>query len=74
MPRTYSSHAERRMRRRKITEEEVDAALRRRTGPPRPGDNGNLVVFGYGRGSRILKIVMTPDEQVIVSVMAVGED
>jgi hypothetical protein len=62
------------MRLRKITEEEVDAALRRRTGPPRPGDNGRVVVFGYGRGSRILKIVMTPDEQVIVSVMAVGED
>jgi hypothetical protein len=62
------------MQERKITEEEVLAALRRRTGPPRPGDNGRIIVFGYGRGSRILKIVLTPDEQEIVSVMALGEE
>jgi hypothetical protein len=73
-PRTYSSHAQRRMRERDITDEEVGAALRRTTGRPRPGDNGNIVVFGYGRGSRILKIVTTPDQQVIVSVMALGEE
>jgi hypothetical protein len=72
--RTYSSHAERRMRERNITEDEIDAALRRRTGPPTPGDNGNIVVFGYGRGKRILKIVTTPDQMVIVSVMALGEE
>jgi hypothetical protein len=59
---------------RNITEEEVLAALNRRSGDPRPGDNGRIVVFGYGRGSRILKIVLTPDEQEIVSVMALDED
>ena len=69
----FSPHARKRMEERKITEDEVLSALRRRTGPPRPGDNGRLVVFGYGRGSRILKIVLTADEQVIVSVMAQGE-
>jgi hypothetical protein len=69
----FSSHARKRMEERKITEDEVLSALRRRTGPPRPGDNGRLVVFGYGRGSRILKIVLTADEQLIVSVMAQGE-
>jgi hypothetical protein len=61
------------MEERKITEEEVLAALNRRCRPPRPGDNGRIVVFGYGRGSRILKIVLTADEQEIVSVMALGE-
>lgn len=71
---TFWAHAQRRMQERKITEEEVLAALRRRTGPPRPGDNGRIVVFGYGRGSRILKIVLTSDEQEIVSVMALGEE
>lgn len=70
---TFSPHARKRMEERKIAEDEVLRALKRRTGPPRPGDNGRLVVFGYGRGSRILKIVLTADEQVIVSVMAQGE-
>lgn len=71
---TFWPHARRRMQERKITEEEVLNALKRRTGPPRPGDNGRIVVFGYGRGSRILKVVLTPDEQEIVSVMALGEE
>ncbi len=70
---TFSRHARKRMEERKITEDEVLTALKRRSGPPRPGDNGRLVVFGYGRGSRILKIVLTADEQEIVSVMAQGE-
>jgi hypothetical protein len=39
---------------------------------PQYGDY-SWVVFGYGRGSRILKIVLTADEQVIVSVMAQDE-
>lgn len=70
---TFSRHARQRMDERKITEDEVFTALKRRQGPPRPGDNGRVVVFGYGGGSRILKIVLTPDEQEIVSVMALGE-
>lgn len=71
---SYSPHARKRMEERKITEDEVTRALNRRTGPPRPGDNGRLVVFGYGTGSRILKVVLSADEQVIVSVMAPGEE
>jgi hypothetical protein len=70
---TIWPHARKRMEERRITEDEVLAALKRRTGPPRPGDNGRIVVFGYGRGSRILQIVLTADEQEIVSVMAPGE-
>jgi hypothetical protein len=61
------------MKERKITEDEVIRALNRKIGPPSPGDNGRIVVFGYGTGSRILKIVLTADEQEIVSVMARGE-
>ena len=71
---SFSTHARTRMEEREITEDEVIKALNRRTGPPRPGDNGRIVVFGYGTGSRILKIVLTADEQVVVSVMAPGED
>jgi len=70
---SFSPHARRRMKKRDISEEEVHAALNRRCGQPRPGDNGRIVVLGYGRGSRILKIVLTADEQVVVSVMAPGE-
>ncbi len=70
---SFSPHAQKRMRERKITQNEVLTALNRRSGQPRPGDNGRIVVFGYGSGSRILKIVLTADEQEIVSVMALGE-
>lgn len=70
---SFSRHARKRMKERKITEDEVLTALKRRSGPPRPGDNGRIVVLGYGRGSRILKIVLTADEQEIVSVMALQE-
>jgi hypothetical protein len=70
---TFWPHARNRMEERKITEDEVLAALKRRSGPARPGDNGRIVVFGYGSRSRILKVVLTADEQEIVSVMAVGD-
>ena len=56
----------------RITEDEVTTALNRPSGPPAPGDNGNIVRFGHC-GSRILKIVLTADEETIVSVMPVGE-
>jgi hypothetical protein len=70
---SYSPHARERMKERNITEDEVTNALNRTTGDPQPGDNGRIVLFGYGRGSRILKIVLTSDRQTIVSVMPVGE-
>jgi hypothetical protein len=69
---SYSAHAHRRMKERKITEDEVITALNHQSGPPMPGDNGNIVRFGHC-GSRILKIVLSPDEQTVVSVMPVGE-
>ncbi len=72
-PVEYSDHARRRMVQRKITESDVEAALRRKVREPEAGDNGNKVVFGYAPGQRILKVVLTADGQTVVSVMAVGE-
>ena len=70
--RDYNPHARKRMRERKIAETEVEAALKRRSGRPLPGDKGRTVVYGYA-GQRILKIVLEPDGQTVHSVMAVGE-
>lgn len=64
-----SDHARDRMEERDVTDEDVHQALRRRSGQPYPGNNGNIVVLGYARGRRILRMVLTPDQQVIVSVM-----
>lgn len=69
----YSDHARRRMARRRITEADVTAALRRKMRQPAPGDNGNMVVFGYAPNQRILKVVLSPDMKTVVSVMARGE-
>jgi hypothetical protein len=71
--RDYLPHARKRMRERKISETDVEAALKRRSGDPRPGDKGRTVVYGYAPGQRILKIVLEPDGQTVRSVMAVGE-
>lgn len=68
----YSTHARRRMQERKITDDDVITALNHQSGPPAPGDNGNIVKSGYC-GSRILKVVLTADEQTVVTVMPVGE-
>jgi hypothetical protein len=67
----YSDHALQRMAERHITPDEVESALRHATGPPTPGDNGNLVVFGYAPGQRILKIVLSADKKTLVSAMEV---
>jgi hypothetical protein len=64
-----SQHALQRMRQRQIAHEDITMALKRRSGQPRPGDNGRIVILGYASQGRILRIVLTPDEQVIISVM-----
>jgi hypothetical protein len=56
------------MAERAITEADITSALNRRT-DTRPGDNGRLLVFGYATDGRILKVVLTADQQVVVSVM-----
>lgn len=69
----YSDHARKRMSQRHISEADVEAALKRQSGQPRPGDNGRVVVFGYAPGQRILKIVLSADEKTVISVMPVSE-
>lgn len=71
--REYSTHARSRMRERNISEADVEAALRRRRGDPRPGDKGRTVVYGYAPGQRILKVVLQPDGHSVHTVMAIGE-
>jgi len=63
-----SKHAADRMAERDITEADVRSALNRRSGVPRVGNNGNVVVLGYASGGRILKVVLTPDRAEIVTV------
>ena len=71
---TFSPHARKRMEERKIAEDEVLRAL---NAQDRPTDvlvtTAGSLCLDMGRGSRILKMVLTADEQVIVSVMAQGE-
>lgn len=64
----YTDHARDRMAERKITEADVESALRRRSGQPRVGGNGKVVVFGYAAGGRILKLVLTPDQKEIITL------
>jgi Domain of unknown function (DUF4258) len=67
MPR-LSKHAEERMAERSITEEDIRSALNRRSGEPRVGSNGAIVVLGYATRGRILKIVLTPDQEEIITL------
>jgi hypothetical protein len=62
-------HAKQRMEEREITEEDIRAALAHRSGEPEPASPGKNWVFGYCGGSRILKVLLTADEETIVSVM-----
>lgn len=64
----FSQHARDQMRKRNITEEDVRLALSRRSGTPQIGTNGALKVFGYARQGRILKLVLTPDQETIITL------
>jgi hypothetical protein len=67
MPR-LSKHAEERMADRDISEEDIRRALNRRSGEPRVGNNGTIVVLGYATRGRILKVVLTPDQEEIITL------
>ncbi len=67
MPR-LSQHAKDQMTRRKVTEEDVRLALNRRSGDPTVGANGAIKVFGYATRGRILKLVLTPDQEEIITL------
>ena len=40
----------------------------RTSGQPRGANNGKIVVLGYASRGRILKIVLTPDQQEIITL------
>lgn len=67
MPR-LSPHARDRMAERRITDADVRSALNRRYGQPRVGSNGKIVVLGYASRGRILKVVLTPDQEEIITL------
>ncbi|WP_084963088.1 DUF4258 domain-containing protein [Thermoactinospora rubra] len=70
---TLTYHVKQRCEQRGITEEDIRNALRRRIPPPRPADPGKVKVLGYARGQRILQVVLTVDETVIVTAFWLGE-
>ena len=56
---TYSYHARQQMNRRGITEDDVEAVLRRPLGDPQPGSRPDTVlVTGYALGGRLLQVVV----------------
>ncbi len=67
MPR-FSHHARDQMVAREITDADVQSALNRRSGQPRVGSNGAIVVLGYASRGRILKVVLTPDQEEIITL------
>jgi Domain of unknown function (DUF4258) len=67
MPR-LTDHARDQMQARSITEADIRSALNRSLGQPRVGSNGKIAVLGYASRGRILKVVLTPDEEEIITV------
>ncbi|GAB3279052.1 hypothetical protein GCM10027589_05430 [Actinocorallia lasiicapitis] len=61
-------HVKQRMAQRGITEDDLWAALGRRT-RTHPGNSGNIWVYGHAPGGRILKVCLTPDEQTVVTAV-----
>ena len=66
---SFSDHARARMLQRDIAEADVEAVLRRPLGEALPGDGGNLVLDGYCRGIRLLRVIVTSDRMHVVTVM-----
>lgn len=67
MPR-LSQHARDQMQARQVTEADIRSALNRNFGQPRVGSNGKIAILGYASRGRILKVVLTPDKQEIITV------
>jgi hypothetical protein len=63
-----TNHAQDQMAKRRITEADIRSALNRPHGRPRVGSNGAVVILGYARRGRILKVVLTPDQESIITL------
>lgn len=66
-----TNHARQRMAQRGITEQDIDAVMRRPIRGPLPGSGPGTVVFvGSATGGRMLKVVVSAvDPTIVVSVM-----
>lgn len=65
----YRKHARDRMRDRGITEEDVEWALRRPTGPPGAGEPGTYWQSGMAAGGRILRVCLdAADPEVVITL------
>lgn len=62
-----TSHVKQRMAQRGISEEDLESALSRTTGPPRPAGFGKVWVFGYAATGRILKVLVTTEQDVVIT-------
>lgn len=70
-----TDHARRRMQQRGITEEQVEAVMRRPLGTPEPGSRPDtLVLRGHAVGVGELKVVVdASDNERVVSAFWAGE-
>lgn len=57
-----TDHVKKRMAERGITEGDIQWALRRRVGSPKPGEPGSIWVMGQASGGRILKVLVASDD------------
>lgn len=64
-----SRHARKRLVLRGITEEDIVSALSRPLGPPKAGDGGNIVIDGYSRDGKVLRVILSSDRELVVSAM-----
>lgn len=69
-----TAHANQRMKERHVTEADVRSALTRRSGTPVPGSLGKKWVFGYDTEGRILKLLLTADEETLITVARPDDD
>jgi hypothetical protein len=65
-----TTHAQQRMEQRGITRDDIERALQRPAGSPRPGRQPNtLGKIGYTGGDKPLKVVVSAsDQRVVVTV------
>ncbi len=63
-------YAQKRMRERSVTDDDVKWALRRPVGDPAPGQPGSVWIEGYASGNRILRVCVRIDDHNYVITVA----
>lgn len=65
----YEPHARDRMEERGVSEQDVELALKRPIGAPRPGQPGTIWIDGYGMGNRVIPVcVLTANHNHVKTV------